>query len=120
MDRIPVDSSDEFNLGASMLRRFILIWLMLSIFGYGMALAADLHGELSADMGISLDSTGDEDGSHDDTGCHHCSHGTSHLLGLNTVSCFNIYEGGKVLASAYRVSFDSFSPPSLLRPPISI
>ncbi len=104
-----------------MLRHFILIWLMLSISGYGMALAADLHGELSADIGISLDSAGDDNGSHDETGCHHCSHGVSHLLGLNTDdSFFHIYEGGKVLASAYRVSFDSFSPPSLLRPPISI
>ena len=103
-----------------MLRRFILVWLMLSIFGYGMALAADVHGELSADIGISLDNADDDNGSHDDAGCHHCSHGVSHLLGLNTVPCFNIHEGGKVLASTYRVSFNSLSPPSLLRPPISI
>lgn len=68
-----------------MLARLLKIWLIVSILGYGMALAADVHGELTVDNDLQLSSgdTGSPDSSADDTGCHHCAHGVSHLLGLS-------------------------------------
>ena len=65
-----------------MLRRLLVSWLIVSILGYGMALAADVHGELQDEASYSsLDSTADQD-PHGDSGCGHCSHGATHLLGL--------------------------------------
>ncbi|WP_457676309.1 hypothetical protein [Thiolapillus sp.] len=103
-----------------MLRRFIIIWLVLSIFGYGVALAADVHGEQAAEIGISLDHGDDDGGNHDDTGCHHCSHGISHLLGIRSEPGFSLNQGSRVLVGTASASFDSHSPPSLLRPPINL
>ncbi|WP_457666549.1 hypothetical protein [Thiolapillus sp.] len=103
-----------------MLARFLKIWLIVSILGYGMALAADVHGELTVDSEIQLtdSNTDSPDSTTDDTGCHHCAHGISHLLGLS-------YAGGIAVAATrgmspqgYSLTWSSFSPPSLLRPPI--
>ncbi|WP_456375807.1 hypothetical protein [Thiolapillus sp.] len=99
-----------------MLSRFLKIWLILSIFGYGMVLASDVHGDLAGVQDVHLmDNNADPA---DDDGCHHCAHGVSHLLGLN-------YSGGAYLPNTrcvspapYDLNWSSLSPPSLLRPPI--
>ncbi len=105
-----------------MLTRILKIWLIVSILGYGMALAADVHGELAADdVHLSADGTdnplpGD---SADDSDCNHCAHGTSHLLGLNCTSSIPTIGSRSISLSGYLLSWYSFSPPSLLRPPIT-
>ncbi|WP_456416701.1 hypothetical protein [Thiolapillus sp.] len=105
-----------------MLSRALKIWLIVSILGYGMALAADVHGELTAD-GVHLSAnsadhplSGD---SADDSDCNHCAHGSSHLLGLNSTSGIPAMGSRGVSLSGYLLSWYSFSPPSLLRPPIA-
>ena len=103
-----------------MLVRILKIWLMVSIFGYGMALAADVHGELAADsIHLSADSTDLSGDPADDSDCtHHCAHGSSHLLGLNCASGIPGMGSRSILLTDYLLSWYSFSPPSLLRPPI--
>jgi len=103
-----------------MLARLLKIWLIVSILGYGMALAADVHGELTADNDIQLSSgdAGSPDSSTDDTGCHHCAHGVSHLLGLSYAGGITVTGSRSILPGGYSPAWYSFSPPSLLRPPI--
>ncbi len=103
-----------------MLARFLKIWLIVSILGYGMALAADVHGELTIDNDIQLvdSDTDTPDSTTDDTGCHHCAHGISHLLGLSYVGGIAVATTRGILPPGYSLTWYSFSPPSLLRPPI--
>ncbi|WP_456380182.1 hypothetical protein [Thiolapillus sp.] len=102
-----------------MLGRVLKIWLIVSILGYGMALAADVHGELAADdMHLSVDNTDAPGDPADDSDCNHCAHGTSHLLGLNCSSDIPAMGSSSISLAAYLRSWYSFSPPSLLRPPI--
>jgi hypothetical protein len=103
-----------------MLARILKIWLIVSIFGYGLVLAADIHGELSVDHAVQLlDDNSSVDDTADDGGCHHCAHGISHLLGLSYLG-ETLPADTRCRATAfYHPLGSSFSPPSLLRPPIS-
>jgi len=66
-----------------MFRRFIITWFALSILGYGLAMAADVHNELSTDQThIISDQLIDFSDAHNDSDCDHCCHGVLHLLGL--------------------------------------
>ncbi len=68
-----------------MLRRLLVCWLLISIQGYGLALAADLHGQ-SHDQTAACAVThqGDAGAAHASDG-DHCNHGLFHLLGLPTM-----------------------------------
>lgn len=101
-----------------MLRRFIITWLIVSILGYGMALAADVHGELLADDGYStLDTTPDQD-QHGDSDCGHCSHGATHMLGLESSLTSLTVPLGSPLQCDYRAEMQAPPLQLPLRPPI--
>ncbi len=111
-----------FTTGFSMFARFLKIWLIVSILGYGIALASEVHNEpvdnkvvqLSADHPQS-DTVNDVT---DDSDCNHCGHGTSHLLGLCFIDKVYVIHSDSILLGYHTVSRYSFSPPSLFRPPI--
>ena len=103
-----------------MLARLLKIWLIVSIFGYGLVLAADLHGELTLDHVVQLsDHDSSMDNTTDDGGCHHCAHGISHLLGLSYLGGISVPDARSCSSVSYMLCWSSFSPPSLLRPPIA-
>ncbi|MEW7986195.1 MAG: hypothetical protein AB2805_02325 [Candidatus Thiodiazotropha sp.] len=69
-----------------MLRRLIILWLILSIHGYGIAVAADTHHEILAESGMNNHALAGLAG-HPDNPDHpvdsdHCCHGVIHILGL--------------------------------------
>lgn len=98
-----------------MIRRLIITWLVMSILGYGMAFAADMHfGESPVDL-VVLDDTSNTPGDpHDLSTNDHCSHGSFHLLGLNFTPIKPSACSAHGLISAYLVSWNSFldSPPA--------
>ncbi len=101
-----------------MLRRFIITWLIVSILGYGMALAADVHGELLSDDGYStLDNVPGQD-QHGDSDCGHCSHGTIHMLGLENSFTTPVIPLGNLLQCDYRAEMQAPPLQLPLRPPI--
>ncbi len=107
-----------------MFRRLIITWLVVSILGYGMALAADLHAGLATDpvhaSGDHATSSDAHANDADDAGCcDHCCHGVAHLLGLKRCDTFDLSAERGVFPLSPTVSPVSFSPPSLLRPPIT-
>lgn len=65
-----------------MFRRILVTWLIVSILGYGVALAADVHGEQRGESGYSAADPAPAQDQHADSDCGHCSHGVTHLLGL--------------------------------------
>ena len=105
-----------------MLRRLILIWLISSVFGYGIAVAFDHHDDVPSQQHEQMQSTehsshGHND-SNDDSTCGHCSHSAAHLLGLpHTVSVAIPDSRSQQLHSNSLFGY-SISPPALLRPPI--
>jgi len=103
-----------------MLARLLKIWLIVSILGYGMALAADVHGDTGGDHDVHLlDGKGNmPDENTDDSGCHHCAHGVSHLLGLAYLGGISIPVSRCISCASCESNWSSLSPPSLLRPPI--
>jgi len=77
------------NLQNPTMRRFTLIWLIFSLLGYSMVLAADLHHmDHKSDAGVALHLDKAGNTHHGDKpnapipDCDHCCHGTAHLLGL--------------------------------------
>ncbi len=101
-----------------MLRRLLVTCLIVSILGYGMALAADVHGELDADDRVAALDTGADQDPHSDSGCGHCSHGIIHLLGLEASFVGLIAPRTEVLQCDHRSLLVSPSLRNLLRPPI--
>ena len=102
-----------------MLRRFLSIWLAVSILGYGMAMAAGVHAESAPDSShFSADESDISSDQHNGTDCDHCCHGIIHLLGLIDTSTFVVSIGRSVLPIPYSRSLYSFLPKSPLRPPI--
>ncbi len=69
------------NPVATLLRRLIATWLMLSVLGYGMVVMADVHEEV-AQAGLHEPLLPDHD--QQQTDCDHCCHGLVHLLGLTS------------------------------------
>ncbi len=100
-----------------MLRRLLIAWLIVSILGYGMALAADAHNKQSTDhtheIGDNTTHTADADDS------DHCCHGGIHLLGLTQAETIKLSADQGILRTPYPVSRVSSPPASLFRPPIS-
>ncbi|WP_456405230.1 hypothetical protein [Thiolapillus sp.] len=87
-----------------------------------MALAADVHDEPHAgtDTQLSLDNADTQtDHPVDDSSCHHCAHGISHLLGLSYSDSMIVTGASSISATGHSFAWYSFSPPSLLRPPIN-
>ncbi|MCU7930282.1 MAG: hypothetical protein KZQ90_05740 [Candidatus Thiodiazotropha sp. (ex Codakia rugifera)] len=106
----------------SMLRRLLTTWLIISILGYGMAMAADLHIELSPDQSHAISDhhpyqPNDVD---DNAGCDHCCHGVLHLIGLKSSENLLLPIDSDPAQTVYAISSSSFSPNPLLRPPIHI
>jgi hypothetical protein len=103
-----------------MLRKIIITWLIVSILGYGMALAADVHNEVMADhYHVIDDNVTSSSDSTDNTDCGHCCHGISHLLGLCYNNTINQTTTRHLIETSYSVSLISFSPHVYLRPPIT-
>ena len=99
--------------------RLIATLLIVSILGYGLALAADVHGELSGESPAfhQLDDHGQE--AHDGVDCDHCSHGAVHLLGMERRLVLDLAPAADSHAGCYRDDSTSFSPALFLRPPIA-
>jgi hypothetical protein len=104
-----------------MLRRLLIIWCAVSILGYGMAVVADVHNELATDQVhvIGDHATNPSDTDHANN-CDLCCHGVSHLLGLSSIKLINLVVDHSLLRIPYSVSLNSFSPPLILRPPITV
>lgn len=103
-----------------MFRRLIATWLIVSILGYGVALAADVHGEQSGESGYSQQDRAPAQDQHTDSDCGHCSHGVTHLLGLGS----DLTSAPLVLNQRFQADYlaSLLSPPLRrhLRPPISV
>ncbi|RRS31784.1 MAG: hypothetical protein OI74_12935 [Gammaproteobacteria bacterium (ex Lamellibrachia satsuma)] len=103
-----------------MLRRLLIAWLIVSILGYGMALAADAHNEQSTghthEIGDNTTHTADADDASDSD---HCCHGGIHLIGLTQAETIKLSAVQGILRTPYPVSRVSSPPAFLFRPPIS-
>lgn len=94
----------------------------MTIFGYGMALAVDVHSDQSSEHSHSMEFqyAGDQSShaDHDDTPKHdHCYHGSSHLLGLNSALHVDFTLELSNGISVYSESVVSSPHTRLLRPP---
>ena len=102
-----------------MIQRLIITWLVMSILGYGMAIAADVHyGESPTDRVVVLGDSDDLPYDPHNLPAHdQCGHGSFHLIGLNFTPAKPTICGTHTLKGAYLVTWSSFldSPPS--RPP---
>jgi len=58
-----------------------VFYRLVAMLGYGVALAADVHGEHFGPGNYSHQEDPVPD-QQDDSGCGHCSHGVTHMLGL--------------------------------------
>ncbi len=99
-----------------MLRRLLVIWLVISILGYGVALAADVHGEQQHQYGYAATDDGGH-ASHAGVDCGHCAHGTAHLTGLHFAFDLQTVEAGRPARSDYRPALLSPPPQETLKPP---
>ena len=64
-----------------MVRHLIITWLVISILGYGMAIAADVHDEETQVMTVG-DVTHLHDDPHTLPAHDQCGHGSFHLLAI--------------------------------------
>lgn len=102
-----------------MQRYFLIFWLILSILGYGIAMAADMHAGLHGeDHQLTADHPAPHDADHE-AGCDHCCHGFMHLLGLPKSHAFELVSCRVSVQTPYRVKSTSSPPSSLFRPPIA-
>ena len=110
-----------FDYQLLMLRRLLITWLIVSILGYGMALAADVHNEPATNQTYTVDDHAENPSDTDHANsCDHCCHGVSHLLGLSCANPISLAADRSLLRTPYAVSLISFPPPSILRPPITV
>lgn len=97
---------------------------MITILGYSMALAADVHNDQMPQLSHYMDN---HDGGHhsghpeqdNDTAHDHCYHGNSHLLGLNINSDIDFSMDQSSLHFFYSDTIISIPPSRFLRPPRS-
>jgi hypothetical protein len=103
-----------------MLRRLLIIWCAVSILGYGMVAVADVH-EIATDQVEVIEdhatNTSDTDHAYD---CDHSCHSVNHLLGLISAILTNLVVDHSLLRIPHSISLNSFSPPLVLRPPITV
>ncbi len=103
-----------------MLRRLLIILLAFSVFGYGGALAFDMHGSQAADPTHAVAGTDDLSGDQGHASdADHCCHGVTHLLGLGSSIAPGLHFDKLIPVAAHAADFHSFTPPALLRPPIA-
>ena len=105
-----------------MFPRFVATWLILSILGYGMVLAADVHertvetenpAQVLSDGDFQpppLDQQADGD---------HCCHGIAHILGFTSQETVSTVTSASPTNARYSEFFRSLSPTPSLRPPIN-
>ena len=101
-------------------RRLLIILLALSVFGYGSALAFDMHGSKATDpvhATVGLDDPAGDQGHASDA--DHCCHGAAHLLGFGASIAPGPHFDKLIPVAADAADFHSFTPPALLRPPIA-
>jgi hypothetical protein len=100
-------------------RRLIITWLIISILGYGAAIAADVHSEASPLEQVAMldDASDHHDQSQKQLAHDQCGHGSFHLIGLNFTPAKPPVCSAKTQKSAYLTHWNSHftSPPS--RPP---
>ena len=102
-----------------MLHRFFLIWLILSMLGYGMVLAVDVHdAQIQAPESIAATHEDGQEVNHVGLACcDHCAHGSAHLLGLHAAFDFQIAPVGAPIRGDYRPVLRSPPFQELLKPP---
>jgi hypothetical protein len=88
-----------------MIRQFINICLVLSTFGYGMALAFDGHLE---EAQVQFSAFDDQHEEHDTSDCDHCCHANAHLTGIAGCSPVTASLGRNEKYSGYTDSMISF------------
>jgi hypothetical protein len=101
-----------------MLKRFLMIWLIISTLGYGSVWAFDGHIDTVAEH---QDVVGDVDhaptDNEDHPPCDHCCHASAHLMALWSDQFATAYPGSGTGYTPYlqSLSFNITSPPD--RPP---
>lgn len=101
-----------------MIRRLIITWLVISILGYGMAIAADVHyGEPPVNQVVLGDAGNISDDPHSLSAYDHCNHGCFHLLGLDFTPAKPLASTPQSPKSAYLASWNSLLNPPPSRPP---
>ncbi len=101
-----------------MIRHLVITWLAISILGYGMVSAADVHyGEPQADQITLGDMANLPDDSHSLPAHDQCGHGCSHLLGLNFTPAKPPAGNTHSPKSAYLAAWNSLLNPPPSRPP---
>ena len=102
-----------------MFRRFLITWLVLSILGYGMAMAADVHNELSTNQThVISDHAANFTHADNADDCDHCCHGIFHLLGLVNAKKFGFTAYSFTLLSPYSITITTPPNTTPFRPPI--
>lgn len=96
-----------------MFKRFIVICLVISTLGYGVAWAFDGHWDVSqasADTLFGQQANDDVPASdeHNDAGCDHCCHASAHLIGIAPVATKGLFVNRSNLYSAFTVTMISY------------
>jgi hypothetical protein len=104
-----------------MLKKFIIICLVISTFGYGMAWAFDGHWDVpqtqaGASFGQQENGDNPEPDHHNDASCDHCCHASAHLVGIAADGSGGSLASRDKICSAYTATMISFlnipvSPP---------
>jgi len=106
-----------------MFRRFVATWLMLSILGYGMVAAADVHNENAqshdhAQVLADVDS-GPAAPLDQQTDSDHCCHGIAHLLGFASETTLSPAASPLLPIIRHTEYLHSLALPPAYRPPIT-
>jgi len=101
-----------------MLKRFLMLWLIISTLGYGSVWAFDGHiDEINQhqDVVSDVDHSRGDDGDH--PSCDHCCHASAHTVAMSPFQTSTTYPGADIGSTPYRhsLSFLSVAPPD--RPP---
>ena len=106
----------------SVIKRIISLYLLISVLGYGFAVASDFHNQV-IDTGEHSHLISD-DAEHDDEHSSfndpdHCCHGVSHLLGLVGVLSDTINQPAILVPQVFTVRRYSVDLKPDFQPPIS-
>lgn len=96
-----------------MLKKFIIICLLISTFGYGMAWAFDGHWDTpqtqdNASFGQLADGDHPAPDHHNDANCDHCCHASAHLVGMTADSSNGLPATRDKICSAYTATMISW------------
>jgi len=106
-----------------MLKKFIIICLVISTFGYGMVWAFDGHWDAQQaqdDVSFGHQAHGDTPaaGDHNDSSCDHCCHASAHLVGIAATGPEVLSAKTGSICSVYTASMISFLDIPASPPPI--